>query len=182
MSKLGGIPNDLASRSASGDNDGADRASNLSSHAHVRLLDCASSIYDCSVALLALATDEYRALSSSVGQSAGRSILSAWRSDFETSQLREGFGRYGNEFGIMMEFLAHSDNGPCSICISGADIVAIGYVCAAAARHCLAYLVGGSSSRYHSQFCAALSTFFGALFLCDNTPSSIDALRDAASR
>lgn len=182
MSKLGGIPNDFTSRSESADDGDSDRASNSSSHAHVKLLDCASSIYDCSVALLAIATDECKTLPASVSRSAGRSILSAWRSDFETGQLREGFGRYGIEFEIMMEFLTRADDGTCSICISGADIVAIGYVCAAAARHCLTYLVGGSSSRYHSQFCAALSTFFGALFLCDNTPNSIDALRDAASR
>jgi hypothetical protein len=66
--------------------------------------------------------------------------------------------------------------------ISGSDVVAAGYVAAASARHCLMYLAGGSSSKHLFEFRAALSAFFRALFMCDNTSASADILRNAAAR
>jgi hypothetical protein len=184
VSKFAKTPADgFGAKSSSGEDGLAERGSSASALARVRLLDCASTIYDCSVALLGIANEECKSLSVHACQSALRSILSAWRSDFEGGQLREGNARYGNEFGIMMQLLAQaSDQGQTKIRISGSDIVAVGYVSAVAARNCLAYLIGGSSSKYHFQFRAILSTFFQALFLCDNATSSVDALRDAASR
>jgi hypothetical protein len=116
-------------------------------------------------------------------QSACSSILSAWRADYESGQLREGDGRYGMEFAIMMELMSQIGNeGTKSGCVSGSDVVAVGYVSAAAARSRLSHLICGSSSKHQLQFRAVLSTFFRALFLCDDSPSSADALRDTASR
>jgi hypothetical protein len=183
VSKFAQATDGFGSKISRGEDGAAERGSSASTHSRVRLLDCASSIYDCSVALLGIAIEECKGLSAHACQSAIRTIVSAWRSDFEAGLLREGNVRYGNEFGITSQLMAQArDQGHTKSCISGSDIVAVGYVSAAAARNCLAFLIGGSSSKYHLQFQAFLSTFFQALFLCDNAAGSVNALRDAASR
>ncbi len=151
--------------------------------ARVTLADCASLIYDCSIALIASVHEECKHLPVLVCQEARRSIFRAWRSDFEVNQLREGNFRYGHEFVMMTELLSRDSNQDLgSSGISGSDVVAAGYVAAASARHCLVNLAGGSSSKHLFEFRAALSTFFTALFSCDDTPTSLDILRDAAAR
>jgi hypothetical protein len=154
---------------------------------HVTSADCSSLIYDCGIVLLAVAHEDLKCVDAATCFQARKTILSAWGSDFRHSKLREGSGRYGEEFSILNEIMTHgSDESAGSIGISGTDIVAVGYVAAAAARRSLACLVANSSSSssssHRSLFCAALSTFFRALFMCDNAPGSIDSLKEAAAR
>jgi hypothetical protein len=88
----------------------------------------------------------------------------------------------------MSELMAHrSQDEAGDVVVTGSDVVAIGYVAAAVARESLPFLVrggggGGSSSSHHFLFCAALSTFFRALLVCDTCKESQDALADAAAR
>ena len=160
----------------------------MSSHAHVKLADCGSLIYDSCVMLLALAPDSCKSLPIDVCKGARGAILRAWTSDFEAGELRGGDGRYGHEFGIMMELMAKSgaDGSSSSSSIAATDIVAVGYVSAAVARHALTYTsgVGGinSNSNHHFRFRAALATFFRALLNCDDVPASVDALIEVAAR
>jgi hypothetical protein len=106
-----------------------------------------------------------------------------WRNDFEAARLRDGNLRYGNEFAVMMNLLVQCTSEPASDdAISGPDIIAIGHVSCAAARNCLMYITDGTSSRHMFHFRAALSTFFRALSLCDNSSASLEILKDAAAR
>lgn len=183
VSKATKVPDGDAHGSSLSGEKAAARVSGVSTQARVRLADCASLIYDCSIALIATAHEECKHLPALVCQEARRSIFRAWRSDFEAAQLREGNFRYGNEFAIMAELMPLDDDQDLRASgISGSDVVAAGYVAAASARHCLMYLAGGSSSKHLFEFRAALSTFFRALFMCDNTPASVDILRDTAAR
>ena len=183
VSKATKVPDVDAHGSSPSAENAAARVSGVSTQARVRLADCASLIYDCSIALIATAHEECKHLPVLVCQEARRSIFRAWRSDFEQAQLREGSFRYGNEFTIMAELMPlDTDQDLRASGISGSDVVAAGYVAAASARHCLMYLASGSSSKHLFEFRAALSTFFRALFMCDNTPASVDVLRDAAAR
>jgi hypothetical protein len=182
VSKATKVPDGDAHGSSPSGEKAAARVSGASTQARVRLADCASLIYDCSIALIATAHEECKHLPALVCQEARRSIFRAWRSDFEAAQLREGNFRYGNEFAIMAELMPLDNQDLRANGISGIDVVAAGYVAAASARHCLMYLAGGSSSKHLFEFRAALSTFFRAMFMCDNTPASVDILRDVAAR
>jgi hypothetical protein len=154
------------------------------SQAHVRLNDCASLIYDCSVALLANIHDECKSVPAAVRYGAQKTILNSWRSDFHHSQLRQGFDRYGKEFAIMMELMdSQCSDGTRNVGVSGSDVVSIGYVAAACARYSLELLArDGGSGNQHFLFTAACSTFFRALHVCDQSKESLDALKDAAKR